>query len=504
MINVSNAVFSGLQKIETAGNKLPHPTILFIYLCVAMVFISMLAAALGISAEHPVSHIVVQAKSLVSADGLAWVLTNTVTNFTHFAPVGTVLVAILGLGIAERSGLIGAVLTLVVSKAPSRLLTFIVVLAGVLSSLAADAGYVVLIPLAAMLFLSMGRSPLLGIAAAFAGVSGGYSANLMIGPLDAVLSGLSTEAVAVVDSSYTVSAAGNYYFIAVSTLFIALLATWVTEVLIAPRFTDDESPGLEENAASVSAIEVKAMQWVAGFTTVFIALLLVGLLPTNGALRDAATGSIVRSPFVSGIVSIIALYAALAGVLYGRITGHMKSQQAIVSGMEASMATMAGYLVLMFFAAQFVNYFKWTDLGFIVAINGAAGLSKLGLGPIPLLMLFMITAGFINLFIGSASAKWALLAPVFVPMFYLLGITPEATQLAYRIGDSTTNIITPLMPYFGVVVAFAQRYKSDTGIGTIMALMLPYSVVMFIGWAILLAVWMLFGWPLGPGAAVLL
>ncbi|MGV6808183.1 MAG: AbgT family transporter [bacterium] len=500
-VNQDSLSFRTLQKIEAFGNRLPDPAWLFVWLCGLILVLSLACYALGVSAIHPVTQESLHAKNLISGDGIRWILANTVTNFTGFAPVGTVLVAIMGIGVAEHSGLLSAVLRQIVLKAPERVLTFIVVLAGVLSSLAADAGYVVLIPLAAMVFVAAGRPPLAGIAAAFAGVSGGFSANLMIGPVDAILAGISTEAAGLIASGYEVSAAANYYFIVVSTLLIAVLGTWVTERLVLPRLSGDvpERDAAQESD-TLSAVELRALKITGWFSLVFFGLIALGILPQSGVLRDPETHSILRSPFIGGIVTLIALYAALAGVVYGKVAGVIKSHRDIIAGMEKSMATMASYLVLMFFAAQFVNYFAWTDLGAIFAIKGAQALQTLGLGTTITMLAFILLAACLNLLIGSASAKWALLAPVFVPMFYLLGISPEATQVAYRVGDSVTNIITPLMPYFGVVVAFAQRYDRNTGIGSIMATMLPYSVVFLIGWSILLAAWIGLGLPFGPGA----
>jgi aminobenzoyl-glutamate transport protein len=491
-----------LDGIEKAGNKLPNPTILFIVLCIIILGLSGVSALFSLQAVHPVSGNIIQAINLLSVDGLHRILTEAVRNFTSFAPVGTVLVAIMGIGVAEHSGLLGTLLRATVLRTPKQLLSFTVVLAGVLSSLAADTGYVVLIPLAGMIFASVGRNPVAGIAAAFAGVSGGFSANLLIGPLDAILAGISTEAAALIQPDYVVNAAGNYYFLVVSTLVVSLAGTWITEKIICTRL-----PGGKESTVALEPIaetDLLGLKAVGFFSLLFICLLLVGLIPESGILRDQETQSILRSPFISGIVTIIAFYAAIAGIIFGRVSGRYKRSSEFVDGMEQHMATMAGYLVLMFFAAQFVSYFSWSNLGTIIAINGAGLLQALQVNSSILLVAFIMLAAFINLFIGSASAKWALIAPVFVPMLLLSGITPEATQVAYRIGDSSTNIITPLMPYFGVVVAFAQKYDRNIGIGTIIALMLPFSVTFLVSWSILLLIWIFLGWPLGPGAGVLI
>ncbi len=495
-----------LNKIEAAGNKLPSPVMLFIYLAIGVLIISAICAALGVRATHPISGASIEAVNLLSAHGLHLILGNTVSNFVQFAPVGTVLVAVLGMGIAEHSGLLSTALRATVLRAPGWSLSFFVVLAGVLSSIASDAGYVVLIPLAAILFASAGRHPLAGIAAAFAGVSGGYSANLIIGPLDALLAGISTEAAQFVSTGYEVTAAGNYYFIVASTFAIAIVGAVVTEMVIEPRLAA-RGPGYASIAAEqlkLSGAEKRALVAVAVFTAVYAILLLWALIPERGILRDPNTGSILKSPFISGIISLIALYAAIAGTIYGKISGTFTSKQSVTEAMEKTMATMAGYLVLMFFAAQFVNYFGWSQLGSIFAIHGASSLNDLQLPPVVVLLLFILLSAFINIFIGSASAKWALMAPIFVPMFLLTGISPEATQMAYRIGDSSTNIITPLMPYFGVVIAFAQRYEKNVGVGTILVMMLPFSIAFLLFWSGLFSFWLWLDLPLGPGANALM
>lgn len=494
-----------LDRIERAGNRLPNPTLLFVYLCLLVLVVSAVCALLGVSAVHPVTGASLEAQNLLSRGGLERILSQTVANFVQFAPVGTVLVAVLGIGVAEHSGLLGAVLRATILKAPRRLLSFFVVTAGVLSSLAADSGYVVLIPLAGLVFLNAGRHPVVGIAAAFAGVSGGFSANLLIGPLDAILAGISTEAAQLVAEGYLVSPAANYFFMIASTFVIGLVGSWVTETVISKRFEPYQGTGQAEQGElerALSSGERRALRAVAVFSVLFAALLLWGLVPAEGFLRDAKTGSVLRSPFIGGIVVIIAFYAALAGILYGWLSGHYQKKDDFINGMEQHMAGMAGYLVLMFFAAQFVNYFAWSNLGSIIAVQGAAFLQSLALPSVLLLLCFILVSSLINLFIGSSSAKWALLAPIFVPMLLLTGLSPEAAQVAYRIGDSSTNIITPLMPYFGVVVAFAQRYQKNIGIGTLLATMLPYSVAFLASWSLLLIVWVALDWPLGPGASV--
>lgn len=491
-----------LDRIEALGNRLPNPVLLFLVFCGAVVVISALVNSAGWSAVHPVSGQPLGAKSLLSAEGLRWMVSSAVSNFTQFAPVGPVIVAIMGIAVAEHSGLLGKLLESIARRAPPRTLSAVVVFAGVLSSIGFDAGYVVLIPLAAMIFRAAGRSPLAGIAAAFAGVSGGFSANLLLGPVDAILAGISTEAIGLITPDQEVLASDNYYFIAASTLFITLVGALVNETLVEPRLprpprdTGEQEP---RDGSADGGSQRGTLAWLALFTAAFVGLLCALVVPDTGLLRNPDPNGLAALPLLKSLVIWIALYAGCAGVLYGYLTGRYKNSNDWVAGMEQGVATLAGYLVLMFFAAQFVNYFAWSGLGAMAAVAGASWLGGLALSKTSLLLLFILTSAAINLLIGSASAKWAVMAPVFVPMLALLGLPPEATQMAYRIGDSSTNIITPLMPYFGVVVAFMQRHDPSAGMGTLMAMMLPYSLSLLVGWSGFLLLWLGMGLPLGPG-----
>lgn len=498
-----------LERIARWGNRLPAPALLFFWLCVAMMVVSALAAMLGAETRVPGQAQQVVVRSLLSAEGLRWILTHTVENFVSFAPVGAALVAMLGLGIAEHSGLLRVLLERLVRGVPRLLMTWVVVFAGILSNLAMDAGYVVLIPLAGVLFSVAGRPPLAGIAAAFAGVSAGYSANLLLGPVDAILAGMSTEAARIVSPGYTVNIESNYYFAVASTVVLSLIGALVTERWVVPYLLRTEPASTEPSRqpaidASLPSEDIRGLWAVAIWTLLFITLVVLAAVPEGAPLRDPNNPGFLDSAVVRGVVVLIAFYAAIAGWLFGRFSGRYSRSAAVVEAMETTMATMAGYLVLMFFAAQFVNFFAWSNLGTLLAVTGAGWLEGLALPESLLLLVFVFMAAFINLFVGSASAKWGLLAPVFVPMLFLLGITPEATQMAFRIGDSSTNIITPLMPYFGVVVAFAQRYRPNLGLGTMMSMMLPYSVAFLVGWSLLMLFWFWLGLPLGPGAEMLL
>ena len=492
-----------LSAVEKAGNALPNPVLLFAGMAALVVIASWVGSLAGLSAVHPGTGKTVEVVNLASVEGLHRILTEMVRNFTNFAPLGTVLVAMLGLGIAESSGFIGAALRLVVLSAPRRLLTLVVVFAGVMSNAASEVGYVLLIPLAGILFLAVGRHPLAGLAAAFAGVSGGYSANLLLGTIDPLLAGLTQEAAHIVDPSYQVSPAANYYFLAVSTFLIAGLGTLVTERIVEPRLGRWSGTG-EAGVEPLSAADRRGLRWAALAAGLLALLLAVGTVPAGGFLRDPATGSLLHSPFMSGIVALIFIGAVVVGVAYGLGAGTVRTTRDVVTGMGKAMETLGGYIVLVFFAAQFVAYFNWTNLGLVVAIDGARLLGALDLGATPLMLAFVVLTAAINLVMGSASAKWAIVAPVFVPMFMLLGTTPELTQAAYRVGDSVTNVISPMMAYFPLIVTFFQRYDPKAGLGTVIAAMLPYSVVFLFGWSALLALWILLGLPVGPGAGLTL
>jgi aminobenzoyl-glutamate transport protein len=502
--NGSSRVGRFLNVVERIGNALPHPATLFAGFAGIIILLSWLLSLFNLSVTHPATGKTVSVVNLLSVQGLHKILTGLVTNFTGFAPLGTVLVALLGIGIAEGTGLIGAVLRLVVLKSPARLLTMVIVFAGVMSNAASEVGYVLLVPLAAIIFLASGRHPLAGLAAAFAGVSGGYSANLLLGTVDPLLAGLSQEAARIVNPEYVVNPACNYYFMFVSTFLITLLGTWVTERVVEPRLGKYDGSEKADELKALDSAEKKGLRYATVVVLLFVAFLLGGLIPATGYLRNPETGDILHSPFMSGIVALLFISAALAGIAYGIGAKTVKSDADVMKGMAKSMETLGSYIVLVFFAAQFVAFFNWSNIGLVMAVKGADALRASGLGPIPLTIAFVAISATINLIMGSASAKWAIMAPVFIPMFMLLGFSPEFTQAAYRVGDSVTNVISPMMSYFALIVAFMQRYDSRAGIGTVVSTMLPYSVVFFIGWLSLLILWIVLGLPLGFGAGIYL
>ncbi len=511
-MNTAKILNRFLDVIEKIGNVLPHPATLFALFAILVILASEVAVQLDLSVIHPGNGTTIEPVSLLSIDGLHMILKGMVKNFTSFAPLGTVLVAMLGIGLAESTGLIGAALKKLVLSAPAHLLTFVIVLAGVLSNIASGVGYVLLVPLAAIIFRSVGRNPLAGLAAAFAGVSGGYSANLLLGTIDPLLAGISEEAAHLVMKTYTVNPACNYYFMAVSTFLIAIAGTWVTEKIVEPRLGKYNPAKGEDSKASdaksgeqintMTANEKRGLRFTLITLVVVTVIILLGIIPKQGFLRDAVNGSILESPLLKGVVAIIFLVALLLSVAYGLGARTLKSDKDVMKGMAKSMGTMGTYIVLVFFAAQFVAFFKWTNIGLIIAVKGAEGLKASGLGGIPLMLMFIVVAALINLVMGSASAKWAIMAPVFIPLFMLLGYTPEFVQVVYRIGDSVTNIISPMMSYFALIVAFVEKYDRKAGIGSVISLMLPYTFVFFIIWSILLVIWMALGIPVGPGAPI--
>jgi aminobenzoyl-glutamate transport protein len=491
--------------IERAGNALPHPVVIFILLALVIIVASEIVARLGVTVEYfsaaEDALVTVQAESLMTGDGLAHIFNSAVTNFTGFAPLGTVLVAMLGVGVAEWTGLISSALKKLLSNVPTFLLTAAVVFAGINSNIASDAGYVVVVPLGAIIFAGAGRHPIAGLAAAFAGVSGGFSANLIFGPTDALLVGITNEALVAGGIDYEVAVTANWYFLIVSTFVLTIVGAIVTEKWVEPRLGEYTGSYRPDNEP-LTALQEKGLRNALFALIAFILVMAVLMVPENAPLRapnDA--GVMTLDAFLSqGLLFMIFLLFAFPGFVYGKTIGKIKDSRDFVKGMSESMSSMGGYLVLAFFAAQFINYFSYTNLGTILAVSGADLLESIGFVGLPLILGFIIISAFINLFMGSASAKWAIMAPIFAPMMHSLNIAPEMTLMAYRIADSSTNIISPLMSYFAMILVFAKRYDEDSGLGTIISIMISYSIAFLILWTVLLVIWYFLGLPLGPGA----
>ena len=497
-----------LGHVERIGNALPHPAMIFVLLSAAIIVISAIAAKFG----KPLTYydaragadVTVEALSLLNADGLRYIFNSATKNFTGFAPLGTVLVAMLGVGVAEWSGLINTSLKKLLSGVNPRLLTAVVVFAGIISNIASDAGYVVVIPLGAIVFASAGRHPIAGLAAAFAGVSGGFSANLIIGTTDPLLSGITNEALRSAGVAYQMDPTGNWFFMIASTFVLVILGTIVTERIVEKNlgpYTGTFMP----NHEPVTDVENRGLRNAGIAILLFVAVMAFLMFPSNAVFKtfEESAGKFTLKEFMNnGLMLMILLLFLIPGYVYGKTVGKINNSNDLVTSMTEAMKSMGGYLVLAFFAAQFVSYFGKTNLGTILSINGASFLENIGFKGFPLIVGFILISAFLNLFMGSASAKWAIMAPIFVPMMLNLGLSPELTQAAYRIGDSSTNIITPLMSYFAMIVVFAKRYDEDSGLGTLISTMLPYTIAFLIGWTVLMGVWYFFQIPLGPGAFI--
>lgn len=493
-----------LNFVENTGNRLPHPVTLFAVLAFLVVIISAVVSYFGVSAEHPgKAGEIIEVKNLLSTDGIKYIFTEMTNNFAGFAPLGVVLVTMLGIGLAEGTGLISAMLRGFVLSVPKRLITLGLVFAGVMSSVASDAGYVVLPPLGAVIFAAIGRHPLAGLAAAFAGVSGGFSANLFLSGTDALLGELTISAAAIIDPAYAegMNIAMNYYFIIVSVFVLTFVGAWVTEKIVEPRLGEYKGE-FREKIEKLSSVEKKGLLWATISVLISSAVMALLVVPEWGPLRGDGDMPIIRSPFMDSLVPIITILFFIPGLVYGRVTKEIQSDKDVAAMMSATMASMGMFIVLSFTAGQFVAWFSESNMGLIIGVYGAEFLQSINLTGIPLVLLFIVIAAFINLFIGSASAKWAMMAPVFVPIMMNLGYSPELTQMAYRVADSATNIISPLMTYFAIIIAFAQKYDRKMGIGTLVSVMFPYSIFFLIFWTFTLVIWMLFGIDLGPGSGI--
>lgn len=518
-----------LSWIERTGNKLPDPVFLFLYLVAGLILLSVFADVLGWSAVHPTeidpetgSNKVIAATSLLSAENIRKLWVEMPKTFTGFHPLGYVLVVMLGAGVAEKSGLFGAAMRAGVANAPKYLLTPIVALVAMMGNLAADAAYVVLIPLAGVIYAAAGRHPIAGIAAAFAGVSGGFSANLFPGQLDALLFGITQSAANTVFPDWQANIAGNWYFI-IGMTFVFLPVIWyVTDRIIEPRLGAYRPLGAQAVSAGNAAIiaddgivtepdiggplssdQRKGLRHAGLATLAVMALwLLMTLGPDTPLIDETASPEAQLTPFYQSLVAGFMVLFLLAGWAYGRATGAVKTHRDLVRMMSESMGDMAYFLVLAFAISHFVAMFGWSNLGLITAVHGADGLETLAL-PAPLLLILVVlfTAA-LNLFIGSASAKWALLAPVLIPMLMLLGVSAEMTTAAYRVGDGATNIITPLMVYFPLILVFCQRWVKDFGIGSLAATMIPYSIGLLLVGMLLVGIWVVAEIPLGPASPV--
>lgn len=492
-----------LAWVERVGNKIPHPFILFLWLIFVVAIISFILNKLGVAVTNPTSGEVVEVKNLLSADGIVNALKTMIKNFTGFAPLGLVLTMTLGIGMAEEVGFMSSLMKKTMLGAPAKLVTLVIAIIGICGNIASDAAIVIIPPLAAIIFMSLGRHPIAGIALGYAATTGGFSANLLIAGTDALLQGITNEASKIVDGP-EIPVAANWYIMIISTFILAIVCTFITEKIVEPRLgeykgstvtkkqdlTPDENKGLK--AAGIGAI-------------IYIVLLVIALFPQNSFLRNPETGSITTgSPFMSGLIPIILILLLVTTIPYGIKVGKIKSSGDVPKLMTKAIGTMSSFIVLAFIIGQFIAYFNWTNLGLVLAISGSNLLTSLGFTGIGLFVGYIFLCTIVNIFIGSGSAKWALLAPIFVPMMTLLGYHPAWTQFLYRVGDSSTNIISPLFTYFPIILAYMNEYDKKAGVGTLLSLMIPYSMTFIIVWTIFAIVWFLLGLPLGPGGFIFL
>ncbi|MDM5333113.1 AbgT family transporter [Ureibacillus composti] len=489
-----------LKWIETVGNKLPHPFMLFVYLCGIFIIISVVLAAMNVSVTHPVSGENVVVKSLLSQEGVHWILTNMLTNFTSFPPLGLILAMTLGIGLAEKVGLIQAVLRAMVSNVPKALVAYAVVFIGILGNIASDAAIAVIPVMGAMIFLAVGRHPLAGFAAGVAGWGAGFTANIMIAGTDALISGISTQAVQAINADLVVTPVDNWFFMSVSTFVLAILGGWITDKFVEPRL-GTYNGNVKMSMEPFTDKEKRALKATGLTALAFIAFLAFLVVPENGFLRDPETGGILSSPFIKGIIPIILIFFILTSVVYGKVVGVIKSSADVPAFMTEMIKSMASFIVLVFVIAQFVAFFNWTNLSVVLAVNGSEFLESINLTGFLAIILFILFVSLMNLFITSGSAMWSMLAPVFIPMFMLIGYNPAFVQVAYRIADSSTNMITPMSPYLPLILAYYQQYKKDAGIGTYFSTMIPYALSFLIVWVIMLFIWFALGLPLGPGVS---
>ena len=492
-----------LAWVERVGNKIPHPFILFLWLIVIVTVLSFILNKLGVSAENPTTGEVVAIKNLLSGEGINHALTSMIKNFTGFAPLGLILTMTLGLGLAEEVGFMSALMRKTMLGAPTRIVTFVIAIIGICGNIASDAAIVIIPPLAAMIFMSLGRNPIAGIAIGYAATTGGFSANLFPAGTDALLAGITNEASKIVDAP-EIPIMANWYVMVVSTFVLAIVISIMSERYIEPRLgAYTGSKQIEQQELSVEEEDGLKAAGIAAL--IYILIIAIALIPKNSFLRHPETGKILTgSPFMSGIIPILLILFLVTSIPYGIKVGKIKSSGDVPRIMTKAMNTMSSFIVLAFIIGQFISYFNWTNPGQYLAISGSNLLERIGFTGIGLFIGYIILCAFVNLFIGSGSAKWALMAPIFVPMFALLGYHPAWTQFLYRMGDSSTNIISPLFTYFPIILAYMNEYDEEAGVGTLLSLMIPYSLVILLAWVLLGFIWFFIGLPLGPGGQIFL
>jgi aminobenzoyl-glutamate transport protein len=537
-----------LDLIERGGNKVPHPVLMFLYLIVGVAVLSAVLAVAGVSVteevvvpdpvqvtpgyyedstqpiiepappaadyedDYHLETVTIPIRSLLDTEGIRFIFTSFVPNFAGFGVIAVTFVALMGAGVAEKSGLMGSLIRLLVGASPRRLLAFVLIFVGVLSSVATDAGYLILVPLGAAAFLSVGRHPLAGMAACFAGVGSIFGVNPIPGPIDAQITAITNEAIAAAGGA-ELTILANYWFSVVSSVVLAIVAALITERVIEPRLgafqpaavggpdgisIEDEADDVHDPAADRRGLRYALVAFLG-----FIALVLVFTLPPGAPLRDPETGEVIgNTPFMDSLLFIIAMSFLLAGIAYGRGARTFTSSNDVISSVTTTFAGLGGLVFMLLMISQFIAYFNYSNLPTVISVALAELLQAAGIGALPLLIGMILIILLLDIILPGLIPKWAIFAPVFIPLFIQLGVPPQTGLAAYRIGDSPLNTVTPLMVYLPFMVTIAQRYQKDAGIGTIIALMLPYVLIIAAVWVVLFVIWFLLGLPLGPGYPV--
>ncbi len=494
-----------LDFIERVGNRLPHPYIMFLWLCLILAVISTVCSMAGISVVNPTTGDTVVAKGLLSRDGFVWLLQNLLKNFQGFSALGLVLAMQMAIGFAEGVGLLSTAMRRAILGVPLWALTGTVLFLGINGSIASEASIIVVPALAATAFQAVGMHPIAGLLAGYAATNAGFTACLLVSGTDVLLCGVTELAAQLIDPSITVSATANWYFMIVSVFMLTIVGVFVNKYFIVPRLGTYNPANGEDNSVvesgELTETQSAALKAAGIFSLIFIAVLAVMVVPSNGILRGE-DGSVLNGPFITGLVSILIIYFILVGVVYGLKAGTIKNSADVPMLMGKSLEGMTGYIVLVFVIAQFINMFNYTNLGMIIAVKSADALQAAGFTGIPLMIFFILLCCVVNLFMTSGSAKWYIFAPILVPMMMMLGYSPEFAQVVYRIGDSTTNAITPIYPYIPIAIGMAKKYDKNFGMGSLISMMLPYSIAFLLGWIVQLIIWIVFNLPIGPGAFV--
>jgi aminobenzoyl-glutamate transport protein len=522
-----------LDVVEKVGNKVPHPVIIFLILIAIVVALSHILYISGASVtyqaivpdvssqsvqpdiveydtgntviydavdeqSYSIEERTVRARSLLNSEGIRFIYSSIIPSFMGFTAVGLMIVAMVGAGVAEEAGLVNSLIRKLVIVSPQGALTYILAFVGILSSIAADAGYLVLIPLAGTAFLSVGRHPLAGLALGFAAVAGAFTVNMLIKPLDAVLVEFTNDAIHLVDPAASIGLASNLWFSCASVIFLTFIVAFITERMIEPRLGVYQGQKPTEEGGKLTKAESRGLTYAFfGLVAVLVAFYFL-TIPEEAPLRNPETGDLIgNSPFMNGLIALIMVIFLVTGAAYGFGAGKFKSLTDVIKAMEKSISGLGSLILLFLVLSQFVAYFNYTNMGTLLALKLAGILQAAEFPPLPLLIGFIVVVAIIDLLLTGAIAKWAIFAPIFVPLLLKLGVDPEAVLSAYRVGDSPINAITPLNAYFALVVGFAQKYDKNAGVGTVVSLMLPYVAIMLVLWTILFAVWQMLGLPWG-------